>query len=221
MDKTLNIFNAGGPMMWAIVIAAFIAVLLFIERFLYLHAGQIRASEFIAGLKTPLKEERLLEALTICNETPCPVSRVIMAALLNCKASRDVIVDSVRAAALQELPLMQRRIASIMLIAKIAQLMGFLGTLLALIEVFYKISQSGSYLNVAEFSVYVYNALVSSAAGLLLCLFAWVMYAFLQGKIRAIAHDIDWASNEMILFIERGMPKDESLKILGKEPNNG
>ncbi len=207
-------------MMWPILFAAFVAILLFIERFLYLHMGQIKASDFIAGIKTSLKNERLLEALTICNETPCPVSRVIRASLINCKASRDIIVDSVRAAALQELPLLQRRIASIMLIAKIAPILGFIGTLLALIEIFSTISKSGSYINAAEFSTYIYNALISSVAGLFLCLISWVMYAFLQGKIRAIAHDIDWAANEMVLFIEKGMPRDESLKILGKGNQN-
>ncbi|MBO6103127.1 MAG: MotA/TolQ/ExbB proton channel family protein [Opitutales bacterium] len=220
MEHTLNLFNAGGPMMWPIAASAFIAALLFVERFLYLHMGQIKAADFVAGIKTPLKKERLLEALTICDETPCPVSRVIRAALLNCRASRGVVIDAVRAAALQELPLLQRRIASIMLIAKIAPLMGFIGTVLALVGIFNKIGKSGDYLSVSEFSMQIYNALISSAAGLALCLVAWVMYAFLQGKIRAIAHDIDWASNEIILFIERGMPADESLKIYGKESEN-
>ena len=46
------------------------------------------------------------------------------------------------------------------------------------------------------------------------------MYAFLLGRVRAIAHDIDWASNEMILFIEKGMPADEHLKMLGNKKND-
>ena len=190
------------------------------ERFLYLHKAQIKATDFVSGLKVPLKKGRLLEALTICEETPCPVSRVLKAALLNCESSKAVMVDGIRAAALLELPLLQRRLSSIILIAKIAPLMGLLGTVLALTQIFYKMGRSGSYVTAAEFSDQIYAALISTASGLFLCLLAWVMYAFLLGRVRAIAHDIDWASNEMILFIEKGMPADEHLKMLGNKKND-
>ncbi|MBO7521087.1 MAG: MotA/TolQ/ExbB proton channel family protein [Opitutales bacterium] len=219
MERFLNIFHAGGPMMIPILFSAFVAALLFLERFLYLHKGQIRAVDFIDGLKNSLKEGRLTEALTICEETPCPVSRVVKAALLTCESGRTVIVDSVRAAALLELPMLQRRIASIMLIAKIAPLMGMIGTILALVQIFAAIANTGSYFTVDAFSMQIYNALVSTAAGLLLCLVAWIMYALLQGRVRAIAHDIDWAANEIILFIEKGMPENEGLRLSDKDEN--
>lgn len=200
-----------------IIAAGAVAGVIFLERFLYLHKSQIRATDFMDGIKTPLKAGRLLEALTICDETPCPVSRVVKAALLNGKNGRAVIVDSIRAAALLELPLLQRRLSSIVLIAKIAPIMGLMGTVLALLEIFAGIGRSGSYFTAAEFSAQIYNALVSTAAGLLLCLVSWVMYAFLLGKVRAIAHDIDWSANEMTLFLEKGSPEDEGLRIPGKE----
>ncbi len=207
-------------MMFPLLIASFVVCILFLERFLYLHKAQIRATDFVSGLKVPLKKGRLLEALTICEETPCPVSRVLKAALLNCESSKAVMVDGIRAAALLELPLLQRRLSSIILIAKIAPLMGLLGTVLALTQIFYKMGRSGSYVTAAEFSDQIYAALISTASGLFLCLLAWVMYAFLLGRVRAIAHDIDWASNEMILFIEKGMPADEHLKMLGNKKND-
>lgn len=206
-------------MMIPIVISAFVAVLLFLERFLYLHKGQIKALDFVEGLKNSLKEGRLTEALTICEETPCPVSRVVKAALLTCESGRIVIVDSVRAAALLELPMLQRRISGIMLIAKIAPLMGLIGTVLALLQIFITISETGTYFTIDVFSAQIYNALVSTVAGLLLCLVAWVMYALLQGRVRAIAHDIDWAANEMILFVEKGMPKNEGLRLVERNEN--
>ncbi len=203
-------------MMIPIVISAFVAILLFLERFLYLHKGQIKALDFVDGLKNSLKDGRLTEALTICEETPCPVSRVVKAALLTCESGRTVIVDSVRAAALLELPMLQRRISGIMLIAKIAPLMGLIGTVLALIEIFNTISNTGTYFTIDVFSAEIYNALISTVAGLLLCLVAWVMYALLHGRVRAIAHDIDWAANEMILFVEKGMPANEGLRLVEK-----
>lgn len=216
-DKFLNIFNAGGPMMIPLVLTALVALVIFVERFLYLHKAQIKAVDFVEGIKTPLKKRRLLEAVTICDETPCPVSRVIKAALLNQDQKREIIERALNTAALLELPLLQRRIASMVLIAKIAPIMGLMGTVIALVEIFRKMGFSGSYLSAADLSVQIYNALISTGVGLLLSMVAWIAYSLLQGRVRAIAHDIDWAANEILLFIERGMPADEGLRVKGEE----
>ena len=217
LDKFLNILDAGGPMMFPLIVVALFAFIIFVERYFYLHKAQIGAVNFVEGIKTPLKNRRLLEAVTICDETPCPLSRVIKSALLNHDQAREIIVRALNASALLELPLLQRRISSLVLIAKIAPIMGLMGTIIAFVEVFRKMGHSGSYLSAAELSMQIYNALISTGAGLLICMTAWIAYALVRGKARAIAHDIDWSANEILLFIERGMPENEGLRIRGEE----
>ena len=214
-DKFLNVFEAGGPMMVPLLLTALVALVIFLERFLYLHKAQINAVDFVEGIKTSLKKQRLLEAITLCDETPCPVSRVIKAALVNHDQSREIIARALNTAALLELPLLQRRVSSLVVVAKIAPIMGLMGTVIALLETFRKMGFSGSYLSAAELSTQIYNALISTGVGLLLCMAAWVAYSFIQGRVRAIAYDIDWASNEILLFIERGMPAEEGLRVRG------
>ena len=60
MEKIADIFKLGGPMMIPLAMLAFAGLIIFIERLLYLHKGQIRAVEFVAGIKTALKKRRLL-----------------------------------------------------------------------------------------------------------------------------------------------------------------
>ena len=57
MEKITDIFKLGGPMMIPLALLAVAGILIFVERFLYLHKGQIRAVEFVAGIKTALKKE--------------------------------------------------------------------------------------------------------------------------------------------------------------------
>jgi hypothetical protein len=51
---------------------------------------------------------------------------------------------------------------------------------------------------------------------LFLAIVGWIGYSFLNSKLKALAQDIDWSANEMILFIMRGMPENEDLYIKGQ-----
>lgn len=195
---------------------AFVGAIIFLERLLYLHKGQIRASEFLSGIKAALKKRRLLEAITLCDESPGPVPRVIKAGLLSGESSKEEMALALESAALNEFALIERRVSSMALIAKISPIIGLLGTVVALLQTFYIMGESGGYAAASEFSSHVYNALLSSAFGLTIFIFAYLGYSFLNGRVRALAHDIEWTANEVMLFVARGMPENENLHMEGK-----
>ena len=217
MQKLIDIFSMGGPVMIPLAGLGFVGAIIFLERLLYLHKGQIRAVEFVSGIKTALKNRRLLEAITICDESFGPIPRIVKAALLNIEQPRGVMAQSVAVAAQNEFALIDRRVASVALVAKVAPLLGLLGTVVALLQSFYTMSKSGSYATAAEFSGYVYAALLSTAFGLLISISGWLAYSFLNSRVRALAHDIDLSANEILLFINRGMPENENLHLKGKD----
>ena len=216
MDRIIRIFELGGAMMIPLTALAFIGAVIFLERLLYLHKGQIKAIEFVDGIKAALKKHRLLEAITICDETYGPIPRIIKTALINSEEKEEILGQAVSAAAQNEFALLDRRVSSIATIAKIAPIIGLLGTVLALLQVFYIMGQSGNYATASEFSMSVYNALISTAMGLFIAALGWLGYSFLNSRVRALAHDIDWSANEILLFIMRGMPEDENLHLKGK-----
>ena len=73
----------GGPVIWLILIAAVIALVVFVERALYCHRSQINSAEFLNGVRTVLKRENIVEAISICDATPGPVARLVKTAILN------------------------------------------------------------------------------------------------------------------------------------------
>src|SRR3954470_21948661 len=99
-----TLLTQGGPMMWVLAALGLLGLMLFIERTLYLHRGQIRAKAFVDGLKNILAKRRLVEALTVCEETPGPVAAVAKAALLHASDEADVMRFHVQEAAVVELP---------------------------------------------------------------------------------------------------------------------
>lgn len=217
MGDIIKTMQLGGPVMIPLLILAFAGFVIFAERMLYLHKGQIKAVEFLTGIKSALKNKRLIEALTICNEAPGPVARIVKAVLLHCERTPDEMRQAALSAGLLEIPLLQRRIPSVALIAKLSPVIGLIGTVLAMLKCFQIMRKSGPYADITLFSGQIYNALISTAVGLMFFVIFWLFYNVLHGKMRAIIHDMEWASAELILFIAKGMPQNENIYLDGDD----
>ena len=187
-------------MMWVLLALGVLGLVLFVERTLYLHRGQIRAKAFIEGLKNILAKRRLVEALTVCEETPGPVAAVVKAALLHADDTADAMRFHVQEAAVVELPAIERRLGSIAAIAQVAPLVGLLGTLLGMITTFAAF-EKGDYVTASALSKGMWQALLSTAGSLMLAIPAHLAHHFLSGRVRAIVRDVEWSSNEIMKYL--------------------
>lgn len=196
-----SLFGRGGPMIWVLVVLGFVGLMLFIERVLYLHRGQIRAKAFVDGIKNILAKRRLIEALTVCEETPGPVAAVVKAALLHADDSAEEMRFHVQEAAIVELPALERRLHSISAIAQVAPLVGLLGTILGFISTFHAFEHGGNYVMATALSGGMWQALLSTAGGLIVAIPAHLGYHFLAGRVRAIVRDVEWGGNEIMKYL--------------------
>src|SRR5579862_3616650 len=126
----------GGPVIWLILLAAAVALVVFIERVLYCHRSQINSAEFLNGVRNVLKRDNVVEAISICDATPGPVARLVKTAILNRDHGRDRVREAVEEAGLAEVPQLEERLNLIATIAQIAPLLGLLGTVLGFMEIF-------------------------------------------------------------------------------------
>ena len=188
-------------MMWVLLAMSLVGMLLFIERVLYLHRGQIRSTAFVSGIKNILAKRRLLEALTVCEETPGPVAAVVKSALLHADDDEQTMRLSVQEAALTEIPVLERRLGSLAAITQVAPLVGLLGTLLGMIGTFHAFMQGGSYATASALAGGMWQALISTAGGLVVAIPGHLAHHFLYGRVRAIVRDVEWAGNEIMKYL--------------------
>lgn len=198
-----SLFAKGGPVMWLLLLVGLVALVIFIERALFLHRGQIRSTEFLGGIKNLLQKDRLMEALTLCEETPGPVAAVVKAGLRHAADEEQAMRFAVQEAALVELPVLERRISSLAAIAQIAPLLGLLGALLGMIETFWLFERGGSYATSQVLSGGMWEALLTAAAGLVVAIPAHLGRHFLSGRVRALVHDMEWVGNELMRYLLR------------------
>jgi biopolymer transport protein ExbB len=196
-----SLLAKGGPMMFVVLLLGVVWIVLFVERTLYLHRGQIRSQPFVEGIKNTLQKRRIVEALTLCEETAGPVAAVVKAALLHAHEDADKLRFAVQEAAVVEVPALERRLGSIAAIAQIAPLVGLLGTILGLITTFNAFMQGGQYATANALAGGLWQALVVAAGSLLIGIPAQLTYHFLSGRVRAIVRDVEWAGNETMRYL--------------------
>jgi biopolymer transport protein ExbB len=203
-----SVFLRGGPVMWLLVALGVTALVVFVERALFLHRGQIRSTEFLNGIKNLLQKDRLMEALTLCEETPGPVAKLVKAGLRHAQDDEAALRYAVQEAALAELPVLERRISSLAAIAQIAPLLGLLGTLLGMIQTFWHFNQGGSYATPEALAGGMWEALLTAAAGLVVAIPAHLGRHFLTGRVRALVQDMEWVGNELLRYLSLEHRKD-------------
>lgn len=202
-----SLLEKGGPIMWALLVLSVFGFIFFIERTLFLHRGQIRSSTYLEGIKNLLRKRRLLEAITVSEETPGPVPRVIVAALRNYDRPEEEIRTAMREAALVEIPVLERRVGTIAAIAKVSPILGLLGTVVAMLSAYSIMETAGSYADSSLFAGQVAEALITTACGLAISAMAYLAHHFLYGRVRALVHDMEWAANDILQFLLRDMPE--------------
>ena len=196
-----SLTKAGGLFIWPLLILALLGIVLFIERFLYLHKGHIHKNKFIAGVKTLVEKDRLVEALTLCEESPGPLTSVIRAALLHSDESSENIHRAIQGVALSEVPLLERRLGGIALVANLGPFLGLLGTGIAAMDIIKQLQSVGPYLNSAVFAGDLGRALVSTIVGLIIAVIALVGHHILNGRVNAIILDMEIVGQEMLQFL--------------------
>jgi biopolymer transport protein ExbB len=198
---SLSILARGGPLMWLLLFLAAIAIVICVERLLYLHRGQIRSTSFVNGVKNILAQGRLAEAVTVCEEAPGPVAAVVKAALLHADGDETRMRYAVQDAAVVELPALERRLGAIAAIAQVAPLVGLLGTVLGLATTFHAFQGGGQYATAQSLAGGTWQALITAGAALALAIPAHLAHHLLSGRVRAIVRDVEWAGNEIMRYL--------------------
>jgi biopolymer transport protein ExbB len=195
----LSLFAKGGPMIWVLIVIGLIGLVIFIERTLFLHRGQIRSTSFISGIKNILAKRRIVEALTVCEETPGPVAAVTKAALLHADDDAETMRYFVQEAAVVELPALERRVGALAAIAQVAPLVGLLGTVMGMVSTFLVFERD--YATASVLSKGMWQALLSTAASLMVAIPAHLAHHFLVGRVKAIVRDVEWSGNEIMKYL--------------------
>lgn len=199
MATLIKLFQMGGPIMWAIFVCSIIALFIFIAKWFQFHRAQVNVGELIAGLVNVLRRDGFIEAITLCDNTPGPVARLLGSAI-NAYQNDDDIRQALRDQALTEVPALESRLNILATIAYVAPLLGLLGTVVGLFGTFQTVSQEA--VTLANLSNGVYSALICTAAGLCVAIPCHIAYNYLLSRVNHFCIEMEKASSEIMYFFQ-------------------
>lgn len=192
----------GGWVMLPILIASILALGVFIERLITLRNVSGNARIINEKMREKLKGQRVDEALAVCENHPGPAANIIRVGLLNYTKSREEIERAMEDAAKYELPKLNKNLPILGTIVNVATLLGLLGTVLGMITSSSVLSTQGMG-NPSELIGGIAQALVTTAAGLIVAIPALIGYNYLVAKVDGILSDIEVNTTDLIRLLNK------------------
>ncbi|MDP2939099.1 MAG: MotA/TolQ/ExbB proton channel family protein [Candidatus Omnitrophota bacterium] len=207
-----KIFLAGGPIMWPILLCSVFGLAIILEKLLQLHSIKIDTGKFLSSLFDSLRRNKIKEAINHCDKTTAPIARILKAGILKYDRSRDEIEEAMEDASLYEIPRLEKKLNALATIAHISPLLGLLGTVTGMVRCFQTIQIKSASLNPVspgDLAGGIWEALLTTVAGLIVAIPAYVAYNYLVSVINNIVIDIERASTELVNFFAQS---SEQLK---------
>lgn len=203
----------GGPMMIPIGLCSLLALAVITERALTLRRRSIIPQGFLIGLQESLGEDgsRPEAAISYCENNPSPIANVFRAGLRRLQSDVPHREKAIEEAGQREIFQLRRRVRLLSVIAALAPIMGLLGTIFGMITAFQTVAVAGEALGKTELLAKgIYEALISTAAGLTLALPTLVAFHWISAKIEQLVHEMDQVTVE---FFEDHWP---ALAVVAK-----
>lgn len=199
--NTWAIIQKGGPIMIPIGFLFVLAIYIFIERYISIHRVSGSGSSLVAEIKQLVMKNKIDEATQLCHTSKLPIARMIEKGISQRAYSVKEIEESMQSEGKFELYNIEKGLPVLAMIAGIAPMFGFLGTILGVIKIFFDISQSAD-VSIGAVSAGLYVKMVSSAAGLIVGVLSYIFYHTLNIRIAKITNNMERNAQHFLEFLK-------------------
>jgi biopolymer transport protein ExbB len=192
-----GLLDRGGWIMYPLYAMLVGAIFVFFERFIAIRKASRIEENFMSMIKDNIMTGNVTAARNLAKNTNNPVARMIDKGIRRIGKPIDAIEKSMENIGKLEMYKMERNLNILSLIAGIAPMFGFLGTIIGMVQLFYGISSTGEY-TLSTIAGGIYTKMITSATGLIIGLMAYVGHNFLTTQIDKTANKMEAASAEFI-----------------------
>ena len=199
-ETMFSLIKKGGPIMIPLGIASIIALALALERFISLRRDRVLPDGFLSGLGNAWDSDPSGQtAEQYCEHSTGSAGHVFKAGLQWRDSGHEAVAKAIEDAGIREADKLKRSLRGLSIIAAVSPLLGLLGTVYGMIDAFQRTSQSGGAAKTADLATGIYEALVTTAAGLTIAIPTLLLYQFLQSRVDKIIDHIDEVGTDFIV----------------------
>ncbi|SHF29529.1 outer membrane transport energization protein ExbB [Fodinibius roseus] len=211
----LELLAEGGVLMIPLFLLSIVAIFVIAERWRSLNNSRIEVDGFLRTVEGMLKDGDRERALTYCDSIDKPLARILKAGIRRLGRSIRDIESAISNAGKKEIFHLEKRMNWLATIAGVAPLVGFTGTVTGMIEAFMDIQSLQGNVNPSVLAGGIWEALITTATGLIVGIIAYGFYNFLLGKINRTVHELENASADFIDMLQSpsSKKKQEAQKV--------
>lgn len=216
-------FERGGPVMWPLLVLSILGVTVAIWRWWVLRQVTRNVPAFMRELRARLVEGDVSGAIEVCERFPSPVSSIVKAGLLRYGRPKDQIERALEDASAHELAALERGLPVLATVAMVAPLLGFLGTVTGMINSFEALASVGLN-NPAAVAQGISEALITTAAGLIIAIPIQMAYNYFVTRVNALVRNMESAAHvvlESVADAKAGRPAVLQPEVPQAEPVTG
>ncbi|HMM74996.1 MAG TPA: MotA/TolQ/ExbB proton channel family protein [Gammaproteobacteria bacterium] len=206
----LELIKAGGWVMWPIMLASVIAMAIVVERFWSLQTKRIAPPNLVAQVWQWLRNGQLDEVRMQALRAGSPLGRILAAGLVNRHHDRTIIRECVEEAGRVVVFELERYLNTLGTIAAVSPLLGLLGTVFGMIQMFGALKTGGAG-DPAELAGGIGQALITTAAGLLVAIPALYFYRYFRGRVDALVITMEQEAVKLIEVLQGEREQDDEL----------
>lgn len=204
-DEAMSFFELlveGGVLMIPLFLLSVLAIFVVAERWRSLNNSRMEVDGFLRTIESMLKDGDRERALTYCDGIDKPLARILKAGIRRLGRPIRDIEETIRNAGKKEIFHLEKRMNWLATIAGVAPLIGFTGTVTGMIEAFMDIQALQGNVNPSVLAGGIWEALITTATGLIVGIIAYGFYNFLLGRINRMVHELENASADFIDLLQ-------------------
>ena len=204
-EKTLSILElitsggtGGNIIMIALALLSIISVYLFFERFNTIKRASKQDPSFFSSIKNYVEDDDLKAAKTLCKNTDSSVARMLEKGIDRIDKPMTDISASIENQGKLEIYQLENNLANLATIAGAAPMIGFLGTVIGMIVAFHEMASAGGNIDIEMLSKGIYTAMVTTVAGLVVGILAYIAYNLLVAKVEKVIFMLEATTTEFM-----------------------
>jgi len=188
----------GGWIMIPLLILSLIAIYIFGEKWWTIRKAAHIDENFIRNIKDYINDGKIQAALSLCEATDTPIARMVEKGIRRIGRPLPDIQTSIENVGNVEVARLEKKLPILATIAGGAPMIGFLGTVMGMIQAFFNMSQAGNNVDITLLSGGIYVAMVTTVAGLIVGILAYFGYNYLTSSINDIVYKMESSSIEFM-----------------------
>lgn len=186
-----------------IILGSIIALAIILERLWTLWRIRLNLSQFAQEIFLHLERGNLQKAIQQCEKVKHPIGDVFKLGILNRSLKREEIEAMMEREGNEQIQYLEQYLGALLIIIGIEPMLGFLGTIMGLIQAFMAWEQLGSNITVSALAAGIYQAMITTAAGLIVAIPGYIIYHLILNKIKSHAQEMTYYSNELIDILSK------------------